>query len=55
MNISAIQSQAPLLLSQTQSQGLAVKPNAQSSVTKADGDGDHGVEPGKGQHINKLG
>lgn len=54
MSISAVQSQSSIAVSQMQSQA-ATKQTAKTSTAKTDGDADHGVEPGKGQHINTLG
>ncbi|MCF8567666.1 hypothetical protein LLE49_23380 [Alicyclobacillus tolerans] len=59
MSVSGIQGQAAISMLRnvlnTQSQAaqqLINGLNQASQSVQRDGDGDHGVEPGKGQHIN---
>lgn len=54
MNIGAVAAQTTALSLPRQSPG-ATKSSSPAATSKPDGDGDHGVEPGKGQHINIRG
>ena len=58
MSISGIQGQATHQLhwqnAVAQSQSVPHTPSGNKAASAKDGDGDHGVEPGKGQHVNKM-